>query len=226
MDTTNNTLLKRINQNAELAKQIPNGNMVVSIDEALDLIAHAKSLEAYDKSRNSDCISDIPGYILQVGDNKCTIADIYAIAECVEKVSPTYLQKAIRLRYPTKQEQLEDIKKHEVVPSLRKIVDVYENRLRNDFNIRLKGIEILTSRDGWRDSITLNLGPAHKLNRRENILINYFMSLDFNEMPNNKYSISITLKDYRVLAVCGDSLLTLRKKLNPIIGSYIIKKDY
>ncbi|MFH1064605.1 MAG: hypothetical protein V1729_05970, partial [Candidatus Woesearchaeota archaeon] len=100
--------------------------MRFSDKDCVDLVVLAGLLQAIDATKNDKRLQELLEVDLNLEGNRNTVQNIYSIARDMG-VSQEYIDKAISTHKPSIEEQLSDLEKHGVVPSIDVITHAYVN---------------------------------------------------------------------------------------------------
>lgn len=208
---------------------------LISYAELPQLVAHAHALQQFDRMReDQETIAVFSRQLLPYQQEEgLTTAEVCEIAQEVG-IPQQYMERALQFRYPSREQQIEDLNSHGAMPSGELLVQAYWESIR-------KALYSSLPQDSWlekpsddllnhiyyyqilqRNTKRKFLGWEWTAKKKEKKLIAKLY------IPDGDGWFSVELKVYHPLFLrsCGEAILNLNRRLEKYLHKYTVITHY
>ena len=168
------------------------------------------------------------------------LSAVYELAEDVLRLPRQYIDSYLRMRYPSNDEVIRDLKEHGVTPRVDRVAETYRTVLLNDL---VSSLPTHIFRANWSNEFHPDLyfnmfrqidekkGWIRKKIEKKLVHDCSLAQLNFRgesagNAPIGKFNLKVTLMDPLFLRICGKNLERLNKEFREIMNDYSIQYAY
>ena len=211
---------------------------IITSEEFMHLLALTESLQKYDEKKNNTSLQKSIEDRCEIGDSKMTLG----IAADVMKemgYSSEYFERAVKLRYPSREQMVADLNEHGAKPSFEIIVTTYENKLLQALQIALptQRPTVQHTQNPLIHTLTYyelaNAKDASCSKKKKECSDDALQELASARVSNsrlyatdNKFDLSLILKNPLFLRCCGETIKQLNAQFKELLDDYAVIYDY